>query len=311
MIKLFTVEDGVLTGYRSKPKLDVVVLPEGVKKLGAHSLKQFACRKLVMPSTLESIGECAFEDSDINIIDFADCKLDYIGECAFTMCCVKTKRIPDSVRTIGRFGASGLIIGKVKTVRLPSSLRDIGEYAINLYRKYFVEVDEGSMIWESGLYSTILSSLRYRSDNWLQMKVFRKKQIVLEFVISYEFKEISNSAQLIEEKGLNYQLYDEWFDKLSNEQCKQKMAFYRVKWPTDLSDDSRKKYTSYLSMAKLRRYGRRLPEACRSVMEGALLPCHLEECLEDAVRKKDVEMIVYWLELINRKYGGIAKSLEL
>ncbi|MDR1642704.1 MAG: hypothetical protein LBT59_23690, partial [Clostridiales bacterium] len=72
---MFTVRNGVLTGYKPSPeKLDVVVLPEGIKVLRCRSLEKFACKKLVMPSTLEVIDELAFLSADISVLDFADCK---------------------------------------------------------------------------------------------------------------------------------------------------------------------------------------------------------------------------------------------
>ncbi|MDR1640875.1 MAG: leucine-rich repeat domain-containing protein [Clostridiales bacterium] len=311
---MFTIDNGVLLDY-DFPELDVVVLPEGVKVLEIRSLACCSCRKLVMPSTLKVIGEFAFEYAEIDVIDFGDCKLDYIGHHAFYGCNAKIKGIPDSVTDIGDSGVYNLNIGKGKTIKLPSSLRKIGLFAINFDGKTIVEADESLLTSESGLYSSILSTIStFREIQWLQIKVFREKQLVQEFVISGEFCSFADCDELIGESGINYQIYDEWFDKVRDKQCKQKMALFRQKWPIDLSDDLKKKYTSYLSMVKILRYDdnkRYMTETYRRSLVKDLLPCHLAECLEDAERKKDVEMIAYWLEIINRRHGGISKSLEL
>ncbi|MDR1640877.1 MAG: leucine-rich repeat domain-containing protein [Clostridiales bacterium] len=325
---MFKVEDGVLTGCRCESKLDVVVLPEGIKKLGAFSLKQFTCRKLVMPSTLEVIEFSAFDSADICEIDFGDCKLVYIGAFAFVRCNAQIECIPNSVRNICVHGAFDLKIGRGIKIKLPSSLRYIQNCAIDVSEISIVEADENLVTSQSGLFISILSSLQICLDRtWVQMMVFRKEQLVQEFIISCEFWRYAEETEnfvwgnqlikfrkcvdLTDEKGAKYQLYDTWFDNVRNKQCKLKMAFLRLKWPVDLSEDRKKKYTSYVNLDDLLKFSKCMPVTCAKRLEGTILLCHLEECLEDAMQKKDLVRIAYLMELINRNYGGNAKSLEL
>jgi hypothetical protein len=202
-----------------------------------------------MPSTLEVIDELAFLSADISVLDFADCKLEYVEENAFFFCETETKRIPDSIRTIRANALYFLKIGDGKTIKLPSSLRYIGRAAMKFSDASIVEADERTVASNSGLCSSIISSYHSCEDErWLLMKVFREKRLVLEFVISSEFKALSELANLIEENKVNFELYDEWFDKIHNKQCKLEMARLRVKWPIDLSADLEIKYISYLAL---------------------------------------------------------------
>jgi hypothetical protein len=315
--RMFIIDNGLLKDceYNYPMKLGVVILPEGIEALGCCSMERFACRKLIMPSTLKSIREHALVNADIDVIDFGDCKLDDIRAFAFSGCYAKTKRIPDSVRIIESFGIRDLNIGNGKILKLPSSLREIHGLAIHFDEYSIVEVDEGSVTENSGLYKEILWSLYSdKAKPWLQVKVFREKRLVQEFVISSEFERIGKRARLIRGNKVDYQLYDEWFGKVRNKQCKLRMAFLRLKWPVDLSDDMKKKYDSYVSLDKLLQFdngGEDISAPYRKELENKLLCCHLEEGLENAMRKKDGERIAYLLELINRRYGVIEKSLEL
>ncbi|MDR1642703.1 MAG: leucine-rich repeat domain-containing protein [Clostridiales bacterium] len=306
----FEIANGILSGYDRVPeKLDVVVLPKGVRVLCERSLEEFACRKLVMPSTMETIAEYAFKNADIGSIDFGGCKLQVIEDHAFENCKAKVERIPDSVHTIGAFGMYDLNIGDGKTIKLPRTLGNIGTNAINFAKASIVEVDEDS---QSRLYSSVLSTFKLsRDDDWLTLKVFRRKLLIQEFVISSEFGSVRGPRQLMEWNGVNYQLYDKWFDKVQNKQCKLEMARLRVKWPIKLPVDLEIKYLSYLTLDELLKNGKNLSEVHRNQLEKGILLSHMKESFEVAARENDGERIAFWLEVLNRNYGKLEKSLEL
>jgi hypothetical protein len=236
-----------------------------------------------MPSTLEVIDELAFLSADISVLDFADCKLEYVEENAYGT-----------------------------TIHLPNSLYGINRNLINFRCVSVLEVDEYTATRKSELYSSIMSSYNLcKDESWLLMKVFRGNQLILEFVVSSEFQSFSNLIHLIEGNKVNFKLYDEWFDKIHNRQCRLKMAVCRLKWLTDLPTDIMKKYISFLDMDMLWKFGNSLSEGYRKRLEKTILPIHLKECFEDAVRENDGEKIAYWLEVINRNCGRLEKSLEL
>ncbi|MDR1643227.1 MAG: leucine-rich repeat domain-containing protein [Clostridiales bacterium] len=103
---LLAEDDGLYGFEKQDPsfKAKVVYMPEGVKKVGIRAFQNFDCEKLVMPSTLKTINAGAFLGAKIDVIDFADCKLEYIGFRAFDECHARTK-LPETVEEISDMGA--------------------------------------------------------------------------------------------------------------------------------------------------------------------------------------------------------------
>ena len=63
------------------------IVPEKVERIEPGALTTQLIKRIVLPSTLKRIGQCAFHSSTVNEIDFSHCKkLAYIEEHAFTNC---------------------------------------------------------------------------------------------------------------------------------------------------------------------------------------------------------------------------------
>jgi hypothetical protein len=305
------IADGVLESCEhGRGKLDEVTLPEGVERIGPCSMQGLKCQKLVMPASLKAIGSEAFKGAKIGEIDFGRCQLERIEDEAF-LDCDATASLPDSIAHIGDYGASGLKINSGSVLRLPGSLCYMGKCAIKLgMLTLHVIANERLITKNSNLYESIMSSMN-SFVKVVIIKVMREDEVINEFLICGQ--ECSKTAiePYIDENGINYEAYDAIFDQV-DETCKGLMAGKRCVWPFELAKEKKDYYWSYSVMLCLIRdktkgikFFRYLGESYHICLE------HLEEILENARKANSVEEAAYIMDLMQRRYGATAKSIEL
>lgn len=109
----------------------VFTIPEGVTEIGTYAFSgQTNITKVVIPSTMKTIGENAFENcTSIKEIEFANgCVLDVIGKNVFLGCrSLETISLPDGITVI----PEGAFIGcaSLSSIKLPANLTEIDDYA--------------------------------------------------------------------------------------------------------------------------------------------------------------------------------------
>lgn len=92
------IEDGVLTKSRAKGK--TVVIPEGVTKIAYGVFRNSKLCEVVFPSTLKSIGACAFDGCKaLTRIELPE-GLEEIDYYAFSDSALEEVRFPESLKTV-------------------------------------------------------------------------------------------------------------------------------------------------------------------------------------------------------------------
>ena len=117
-----------------------VVIPDGVKKIAGNAFyatdsdsenKTSKVTEVVVPSTVKSIGNSAFEECEsLKSVTLGN-GLETIGRYAFYSTGLTSIKIPDSVTEIGEkafFDCKDL-----KSVTVPATVTNIGEYALGFY----------------------------------------------------------------------------------------------------------------------------------------------------------------------------------
>lgn len=107
--QIFIIEDGTLTKYEADDYVEVVYIPDCVKRIGCQSFFEARVGKVVIPDSVTTIEADAF----------LDCTLEEI-------------EIPDSVTTIETWAFSGC--ENLQSITIPESIASIGPWAIG-YRE--------------------------------------------------------------------------------------------------------------------------------------------------------------------------------
>lgn len=119
---------------RSHPFLHRVVLPEGVKSIGANAFNHSFIEEINFPSTLESIGSYAFSTTAIKSAMLHDATLD-LGERIFNYCAsLKEASLPNKLTKIP--DALFHYCHTLTDCPLPTNLENIGNYAFKACYKY-------------------------------------------------------------------------------------------------------------------------------------------------------------------------------
>ncbi len=150
---VFIMEEGLLIDTirkivtSSEMSVQNVIIPEGIREIGALAFYRREMNTIQFPSSLKIIGAFAFCDcTNLDALDFPNAlrwigdyafyecsgvkevrlsnELQYIGEYAFYRCSTRELILPDSVQTIG----SGCFEGcqQLETVRWPANMKTIG-----------------------------------------------------------------------------------------------------------------------------------------------------------------------------------------
>ncbi len=109
-------------------KLNKVVLPSTLKTIGKEAFLHCSFEQIVIPKSVESISENAFADCTKLRTVRIDAKLETIDDYTFGKCdTLEEVNIPDSVKTIGTGAFHDCC--SLKSIVLPDGLKTIGNYA--------------------------------------------------------------------------------------------------------------------------------------------------------------------------------------
>lgn len=113
-----------------------VVIDEGITKIGdssnhAYELTSYFgfmsnLTEVILPSTLKSIGKCAFEYSSLSIVTLPE-GLETIGDHAFRATKIENIVIPASVTTLGQYAVGNCPF--IKSITLMGTPKTISQYA--------------------------------------------------------------------------------------------------------------------------------------------------------------------------------------
>ncbi|MDR1642696.1 MAG: leucine-rich repeat domain-containing protein [Clostridiales bacterium] len=313
---MLDIEKGVLIRGKYDGPMDVIRLPEGIERIGRNALSGLSCKKLEMPSTLKTIGAYAFDSATIGAIDFGDCKLETIETSGFSGC-EAVAALPDTVRKIGTTGCSALKMAKGGKLALPRSLRYLGARSICLHDVKEIEVDWGTVTDESNLASALYSCAH--TEITIVIRVMREGKELYNFVLYRGTQEGTTYDQefkyyFVGADGLDFNLYDQCFMDVSRVYGRMEVAVNRLLVPYMLSEELEAMYRKYVlnhyeylmdgkeeDIYWISKYG----EAHMIGMK------NLKALLEFARKRKNVELVAYLMDLINREGGAKAKSLKM
>ena len=117
-----------------------ITVPEGVERIGDNAFqKNQFLRSVTLPSTLRSIGPCAFAETGLEQVVFPP-SLRSIEERAFSFCrSLRKADLPEGLETLGSQAFEGCPIG---SIRLPASLRELGSNCFAILSLYQGEVPQ-------------------------------------------------------------------------------------------------------------------------------------------------------------------------
>ena len=141
--------------------IESITVSQNLKFIGDNAFEHCVIKNLVLPSTLESIGEYAFYNCTIDQILLSE-GLKSIGRSAFQDCTFGTITLPQSLTSIGSYAFANVTVNeltisegitkiepftfssaKIETITLPNSLRVIGESAFEYALIDEIVVPEG------------------------------------------------------------------------------------------------------------------------------------------------------------------------
>lgn len=124
MSEIFEISDGILMKYNGDEAF--VTIPEGIKKIRAGAFKRSQTGSVVMPDSLEVIGDDAFKDCrQLKSVVFPR-HLKEIGFQAFRGCTSLTDvSLPDGITLIGSYAF--LECSCLEEITIPADIQDICE----------------------------------------------------------------------------------------------------------------------------------------------------------------------------------------
>ncbi|MCH5209048.1 MAG: leucine-rich repeat protein [Oscillospiraceae bacterium] len=276
----------------SKNASDVITVPDGVEVIGVQAgIKNDNVREIILPKSVHTIMEFAFDSSVLEKIDlenvkfigdgaFNECKnlietgkigAESIGEFAFSMCGSLGSVYLTSARELGFSAFSDVKDGA--QLFLPEGLEKLGELALKSNFKS-VRIPRSASGSENFLQSTWREVELYDVEDSIIYKEPIKEYIFcpgcLVKVLSPDTDEIMYAMKIFEPEELSLiddglwsyisslfgngsffdlKSYDEYFRTLSDEEyimSKYEAAYYRIKYPAELTDAARETYLKYL-----------------------------------------------------------------
>lgn len=141
--QIFIIEDETLTKYEADDYVEVVYIPDCVKRIGCQAFFEAVVGKVVIPDSVTTIEADAF----------LDCTLEEI-------------EIPDSVTTIETWAFSGC--ENLHKITIPESVTSIGPWAIGYkelhFRPYWDPIPFGRPVIIYGKKGS--EAERYTKDNF-------------------------------------------------------------------------------------------------------------------------------------------------
>jgi len=227
----------------------------GACEIGEDAFAGCSSLSLVKMGAAERIGHRAFYKCGSFIPGKLPDRLQYIGDEAF--CCVRDGVVvPESVREFGKncFGP----VDKKKSIRIhASSLYSFRNYFGDEYSRPDEE-EEHFHLWESSADVTVLD---HTGEMVGFMPLYSDLDNELLRALKGAFREDNTFDYLVIDTVL--------FEGMSwNQRAKDRLAVMRLKYPFELSESARSKYTGYL---------------CR----------HLKRIAQRAVKSRDIDMLSF------------------
>ena len=110
--------------YLGNQDIDSYELPSGTKKIGKNAFQYCRIKNIILPDTVEDIGEEAFFFGKVETINFPE-GLKRIGRNAFYGDYIKNIELPDSLEIIEE---SALQVRKLDSITIPKNVKEIGGY---------------------------------------------------------------------------------------------------------------------------------------------------------------------------------------
>ena len=142
--------------------LTSIVIPEGLKSIGANAFSGTSLASVVIPNSVTSIGERAFAGSSIRSVVIPDSVMS-IGERAFEECLdLASVVIPDSVQSIGKYAFHRCT--SLKAISIPNSVMIVEEGAFfRCTSLKIIAIPSNAIIVERGAFLNCdsLQAIRY------------------------------------------------------------------------------------------------------------------------------------------------------
>ncbi|MDR1642697.1 MAG: leucine-rich repeat domain-containing protein [Clostridiales bacterium] len=314
---MLEIENNVITGYDNSHVYGVLKVPEGVVGIKPFALAEIACKEIVLPKSLRKIEHDAFYAANIGRIEFGS-QVAEIGSCAFMNCRAKAI-LPEGIEKIGAFGVRELQLSSKHRLKLPKALRYLGNEAIGLLNVNDIDIDESLVADYTNMANCIVTSLR--EGGFVKVHVFQGDKEQYSFILArdhptdrkFDTYTWRACSLVIRENGISYKDYDVAFGELNDRKCKMEMAIARLDNPISLEKDAKAAYSKYIhdnyrdlvprddDLDALQKYGEKL----------LFTQYRLKAFLEAARQTKNLEVIAYLTDLLNRQYGTTGKSLKI
>ena len=142
----FDASTGTITGYNKTGGRDVVI-PETiggvtVNAIGGYAfdIEEFEMTSVVIPNTVTSIGNYAFQNNRFTSVAIPD-SVNRIGNYAFSGCSINTLTLPDTVETIG---SGAFKYNNLTEVNIPDSLEYINSDLFQGNQLTSINIPEGT-----------------------------------------------------------------------------------------------------------------------------------------------------------------------
>jgi hypothetical protein len=299
-------------------QLDLEV-PEKVAAIGPYAFRGVNGGKVLMPSTLEKIKDRAFDGARVTWVDFSRCEnFTEIGDYAFSDGLIGTV-LPDTVESIGKFGAVRLLLKKKNAIRFPKSLKYIGDNAFEVKKSDHVYAELTSFCSGSNMINSLFESV---SSRFFGLEFTLHGMVdgveVVELPIYSSGNELHKT--LIKEGffessyGFDFDNYDRGIRHTPDKELRFDASVARCLKPRNLSEYHKKNFKDYISRNILQQITDRnfsFDQIKQFAIAGLLSKGNATKLLKVAQDADNAEAIAFYLELIKTQYGATAKSLKL
>lgn len=109
-------------------KMSSLILHDGLKTIGKWAFISAEFSVLRLPDSVTTLGECAFLMSGVERVYLSN-SLEAIPDECFNLCFIEEFSIPPSVKAIGNYSLTGLLL--MEEIDVPEGVESIGYYAFN------------------------------------------------------------------------------------------------------------------------------------------------------------------------------------
>ncbi len=235
------------SAFSNCENLERVVFPEKLEAIGEYAFS--GCKNLktiVWPKNLKRIGDSSFKETGLKEITLPD-TLEYIGSQAFAQTAIERVTVPKSVRTLGWGAFSCVPVIEVYDSIDPDA--QDADKAIDI-----ANGNPNSMVGYIGMGPAWAMWQCAANHRWVNYTIVVRSSDTNE--IKYKVWMGADDSQrdyycfLSSAWGHNatfaFSSLDEFFPKIRGKENKVQVAKFRLKYPTELSENAKLKYESYV-----------------------------------------------------------------